>query len=227
MTDLELTRQNHIESFKALIDAFRAKANVFVSVMEVRLNFLLDESKISTRYRHDILEYLKNNGFLIIQGERKLMRYKFIEPLIKTDSLTMATRAYEALSIVKPLPKKLRFKHQPIKDEVIKTEPFVMTVARDYTLKDKVVFLRNNLILQGEIVSSQFGYKEVTNPDEGPKLIIDFDVTIYDVMITSYIPERGTIIKDLDKSELYSSIDVLLHALNAKFQHSLRILKAK
>lgn len=87
MTDLELARQNHIESFKVLIDSFRQKANVFVSVMEVRLNFLLDESKISTRYRHDILEYLKNNGFLIIQGERKLMRYKFIEPLMKTDSL--------------------------------------------------------------------------------------------------------------------------------------------
>jgi hypothetical protein len=139
----------------------------------------------------------------------------------------MATKAYEALNQNKPLPKKLRFKHQPIKDEVIKTEPFVMTVARDFTLKDKVVFLRNNLILQGEIVSSQFGYKEVTTPDEAPKLVIDFEITIYDVMITSYIPERGTIIKDLDKSELYSSIDILLHALNAKFQHSLRILKAK
>lgn len=101
-----------------------------------------------------------------------------------------------------------------------------MTIAKEYTLKDKV-FLRNNLILQGEIVSSQFGYKEVTNPDETPKLVIDFVVTIYDVMITSYLPERGTIIKDLDKSELYSSIDVLLHALNAKFQHSLWIIKAK
>jgi len=137
----------------------------------------------------------------------------------------MATRAYDALSMVKPLPKKLRFKHQLIKDEVLKSEPFVMTIAKEYTLKDKVVFLRNDLILQGEIVSSQFGYKEVTNPDEMPKLVIDFEVTIYDVMITSYLPERGTIIKDLDKSELYSSIDVLLHALNTKFQHSYGLLR--
>ena len=49
MNDLELVKQNHIESFKVLIDSFRQKANVFVSVMEVRLNILLDESKISTR----------------------------------------------------------------------------------------------------------------------------------------------------------------------------------
>jgi hypothetical protein len=228
MTDTEIIRKKHIDSFKVLIDSFRAKANLFVSVMEVRLNYLLDESKVSTVYRHEILEYLKNNGYLNVQGERKMMRYKFIEPLIKIDSEALATKAYEVLSAApKKKKKQYRFVHQAIKDEPIIVEPVTMTQAKEFALKDKVVFMRNNQIVQGEIVSQQFGYKEAESENETKDLVLDYDTVIFDLVITNYIPERGTIIKDLEKSEIFSNIDLLFHSHAMKFQHSLKLVKTK
>jgi len=227
MRDLNEGRVKHIESFKRLIESLRAKANVFVSVMEVRLNYLLDEAKISTIYRHDLLEYFKNNGLLIVQGERKLMRYKFVEPIIKMDSEAMATKAYEVLSKTKMPKKQYRFKHQIIKDEIVVAEPVTMTASKDFGLKDKVVFMKNNYIIQGEIVSCQFGYKEEASGDDLPKLVMDFDTTIYDVMITNFVPDRGLIIKDINKSDIFSTLEMMWHSMSMKYTHSLKLVKAK
>ena len=109
----------------------------------------------------------------------------------------------------------------------------------------------NNQVVQGEIVSAHFGYVKRNEEESGsgelqedkpevniikqaqisyhwnPDIEIDFAITIYDVMITSYIPERGTIIKDLNKTDIFSSLEILFQVLNVKYYHSLKLIKAK
>jgi len=216
----------HIEAFKSVVDLLRKNAsNAFVSVREYRLNALLDESKVSQKYRGDIMDYLKAQGLLEVQGERAMMRYKFNETLLKVDSLQLATDAYKKITS-KPYVKKKQYKKVALAEE--KPEIEIATITKkEYGLKDTVYFLRDNIIIEGKIVASSFGLEEdlgeAANNEVEMIEKVDYNKTYFDVLITMNVPLKGKIFKHIDKPDVFTSVDLLLMALRAKFHKATKI----
>jgi hypothetical protein len=228
MSDLKhITEKDHVISFKELIDSLRKNANVFVSVMEKRLSTLHDQAGVNLKLRGPIMDYLKRNGLLVVQGERKLMRYKFVEPLIKVDSYATAQKAFNEISRSVKAPK-IRFKKNPIPQELIATEPIIKT-KKVFSLRDQIVFLNNNRILQGQIVGSKYLCSSVPEHPQTDQCVdfVDYSQTIYDVIITSIIAEKGTVIVNMPSDEIFSSLDTLFHVLKVRYSNSIATVKTE
>lgn len=221
---LEATEADHILSFKTLIDNLRKIAGTaFVSVREKKLSELLDDCKVNINFRGPVLDYLKDNGLLIVQGERALMRYKFVEQQLKIDTLTQANKAYNAIS-TKVKPKKCRFKKFIVPDEVVENRISSIT-KKEFSLKDTVLFLKDNKILQGQIVGLRFALSPLADDSEVSK--VDFSAIQADVMITSIIPEKGAIVTGLRKEDIFSSLDTLFSVQKVKYNNSISTVKTE
>jgi hypothetical protein len=210
----------HIESFKSVIDLLREHAsNAFVSVKEFRLKKIIDDSKVSIKYRGDIMDYLKAQGYLIIQGERSVMRYKFVEGETKVDSLKLANEAYRKITS-KPYVRKKHYRKMALPAEKKEILTPVIT-KKDYTLRDAGFFMKDDIIMEGRIIGSFFALEDDADETETHEVEIkekvDYEKTYYHLVVLNNCPLKGTIIKNLDKGSLYSSIDLLLNGLKIKF----------
>jgi len=221
---LEATETDHILSFKTLIDNLRKIAGTaFVSVREKKLSQLLDDCKVNINFRGPVLDYLKDNGLLIVQGERALMRYKFVEQQLKIDTLTQANKAYNAIS-TKVKPQKYRFKKFIVPEEVVDNRISSIT-KKEFSLKDTVLFLKDNKILQGQIIGLRF--VSSTIDEESDDIRIDFSSIQADVIITSMIHEKGTIVMGLRKEDIFSSLETLFSVQKVKYNNSISTIKTE
>jgi len=216
----------HIGAFKSVVDLLRKNAsNAFVSVREYRLNRLLDDSKVSTKYRGDIIDYLTNQGLLEIQGERAMMRYKFNEKDLKIDSLQLATEAYKKITS-KPYVKKKQYRKIALAEEKVDVEVATIT-KKEYGLKDTVYFLHENIIIEGKIIASSFALEEDLGESANNEVEfiekVNFNKTNFDIVVSINGPLKGKIFRYIDKSDIFTSIDILLAALKAKFHKANKI----
>ena len=223
---IRVDESESILSFKKVIDHLRKNASAaFVSVREKKLSELLDDCLVNYNYRGAIYDYLKEKGLLIVQGERALMRYKFVESLMKVDSLTLASQAYQEIaSRIKPARK--RIAKNKIPDEKVNL-PVSFISTKEFSLKDIVVFIRDNQVLQAQIVSCFFPCTLDGPADEFPVFELNYPNIRYDLVITTYGPEKGKLIRNVSKSEIFSSVDILFQAMKIRYNNSIAIVKTE
>ncbi len=222
MSPLNSSEQDHILSFKTLIDNLRKSASQsFVSVREKKLSEMLDDCKVNTKFRGPVLDYLKDNGLLIVQDKRALMRYKFVESELKIDTLAQAHKAYNAISnLIKP--RKSRFKKFKVPDEVIVNKINSVT-KKEFAMRETVLFMKNNKIIQGKIIALRFATLPVS--DESEVMKVNYEAVFADVLITSIIPEKDTIEFGLRKEDIFSSLETLFAVQKVKYHSSIATVK--